>query len=111
MFPPYAKPANTEAAAVMFLIPAIGGSMINIGIGVTIVEGNPEAAIGFILNVPANLTLSIDDEKDTGPFTKTPFSLLIPTAFGPLANIELLPSNNKKLEEFIFSLYTFILSR
>lgn len=111
MFSPYAKPANIEAAAVMFLIPAIGGSIINIGIGVTIVEGNPEAAIGFILNVPANLTLSTDDEKDTGPFTKTPFSLLILTAFGPLANIELLPSNNKKLDEFIFSLYTFILSR
>jgi hypothetical protein len=48
MFSPYAKPANTEAAAVMFLIPAIGGSIINIGIGVTIVEGNPEAAIGFL---------------------------------------------------------------
>ena len=61
----------------MFLIPAIGGSIINIGIGVTIVEGNPEAAIGFILNVPANLTLSIVDENETGPFTKTPFSLLL----------------------------------
>lgn len=78
-------------------IPFKGGSMINIGIGVTIVEGNPEAARGFILNVPANLTLSIVDENETGPLINTPLSRVTPTEFGPLATIDLPPSNNKKI--------------
>lgn len=93
----------------MLLIPLIGGSIVKVGMGVIMVEGSPDAVTGLNLKIPANLTLSIDEEKDTGPFIKTPLSLFTATAFGPDASILFCPSNIKKLEDEAFSFMIFIL--
>lgn len=93
----------------MLRIPAMGASMVKVGIGVMPVEGTPEAATGLNLNIPPNLMFSMLEVKDTAPLMNIPLSLLAVTELGPLANIASGPLTYKKVGEPIVSFIIFIL--